>query len=131
MPLSDRVELTGLLPDPYEQIQQSQVVLVCGAGEAFGRATVEAMLLGKPVVASDSGANSEVLGKGNHAILYPPGEPAGLARAVESMLDNLEAATEAARSRQAWASEYFSMQRFFAEWWPIVNGASSRGSQRT
>jgi glycosyltransferase involved in cell wall biosynthesis len=62
--------------------------------EGLPLVVVEAMLLGKPVVATDVGGNRELVESGPTGLLVPPGDPAALARAVLSMLDP--------RARPAW-----------------------------
>jgi glycosyltransferase involved in cell wall biosynthesis len=50
--------------------------------EPFGRTLVEAMLVRTPVIATDTGAASEILANGNAGILVPPGDENTLAAAV-------------------------------------------------
>ncbi len=53
--------------------------------EAFGRAGIEALAAGRPVVASRIGAIPEVLSDGEDAVLVEPGDPAAIAAAVSSL----------------------------------------------
>lgn len=56
--------------NPYPYINQSDVLIVCSQMEAFGRVSLEAMRLKKPVIASDRGANIELVQKGYNGLLY-------------------------------------------------------------
>ena len=54
--------------------------------EAFGRVTVEAMLSGNPVLATDTGANPELIKEGETGWLFREGDPENLARKIEDIL---------------------------------------------
>jgi glycosyltransferase involved in cell wall biosynthesis len=71
--------------------------------EAFGRAAVEAQAMGRPVVASKLGAQTETVADGVTGFLFPPGDADALAEAIAKALA-LSAATrkamgEAGRAR--------------------------------
>lgn len=66
--------------------------------EGLGGAILEAMALEAPIVASDLPAIREVVA--DDGVLVPPGDPAALARALEEVLTNPEAARIRARSAQ-------------------------------
>jgi glycosyltransferase involved in cell wall biosynthesis len=67
--------------------------------EQFGRAAVEAMAAGVPVVAYDSGSLPEVIG--DAGLLVPEGDRDELVRAIESLLDRPDGLGERGRAR-AW-----------------------------
>jgi glycosyltransferase involved in cell wall biosynthesis len=54
--------------------------------EPFGRTAIEALVAGRPVVASAVGAVPEVLRDGRDALLVPPDEPYALAAAIERLV---------------------------------------------
>ena len=71
--------------------------------EGFSLALLEAMACGLPCIATDAGGNREALANGA-GLLVPPGDPAALAKALASLLDDPDAARRmgsAARER-AW-----------------------------
>ena len=74
--------------------------------EAFGRVTVEAMLSGRPVLASDTGANSELVQDNITGWLFNSGDAKSLAGKMEEIINtpnNLfemgKAAFESARNQ--------------------------------
>jgi phosphatidylinositol alpha-mannosyltransferase len=71
-------------------------------GESFGMILTEAMAAGAPVVASDFDAFRAVLEQGRAGILFPVGDPAGLAGALDRLLDDpAEQARLTAQGRSA------------------------------
>ncbi len=77
-------------------------------------AILEAMIAGKPVVATDVGAVRELVADGETALLVPPGRPTDLAAAIERLLtdDALRARLGAAGRERA--LEHFSLDRLAA-----------------
>jgi glycosyltransferase involved in cell wall biosynthesis len=57
------------------------------APEPFGRTLVEAMLAGVPVIATDTGAASDILDGGKAGTLVKPNDPGQLAAAVGDVLN--------------------------------------------
>lgn len=67
-------------------IEQSDIGLVCSRNEAFGRVTVEAMMLGKPVIGTRSGGTIELIEDGSDGLLYDPGNLDQLVEKIEFFL---------------------------------------------
>lgn len=106
------VTFTGHLPDPLSQMAQADVVLMCSRSEGFGRVTVEAMLLGKPVVGANTGGTPEIIEDGRTGLLYQQGDPAHLAeRIAELVSDPAKAARLGAAARQS-AQSRFSVAQY-------------------
>ena len=58
-------------------------IAVCGShGEAFGRTCAEAMMLGKPVVATEDNGYKEQITDGVTGLLVSPGDPMAMAAAT-------------------------------------------------
>jgi glycosyltransferase involved in cell wall biosynthesis len=58
--------------------------------EPLGQVAMEAMLVGRPVVASDVGGLRDVVEHGSTGLMVPPGDPGALAAALDGLLDNPE-----------------------------------------
>lgn len=84
------------------------VLVVPAVNEGFGRTLVEAMLVGTPVVASRSGAHSEIIEDGVTGLLVEPDQPKAFASAVGRLLDDPPLANELAATAQAVAQERYS-----------------------
>jgi len=92
--LNSRVHLVGHVADIPAAFQLSELAVVASSEpEAFGRAAIEAQVMGCPVIATDIGAPPEtviaVQGNGSDSgtgWLVPPSDPAALAGAIETAL---------------------------------------------
>src|SRR5262245_23078744 len=95
-----RYRFVGLL-EPEELatwLARAEVYLSTSRSDSTSVSLLEAMAAGALPVASDIEGNREWLGDGEGGRLFPPGDPAGLARALERGLEET-AWTEAARQR--------------------------------
>jgi glycosyltransferase involved in cell wall biosynthesis len=109
--LGDRVRLMGFRYPPEPWIAACDVLLVPAVEEPFGRSLIEAMLLGTPLVAADSGGNPEIIRHGETGYLVPPDDPDAFARRTLDLLqDDAARARVAAHARQD-AVARFGMQR--------------------
>lgn len=97
------------------------------AAEPFGLTLVEAMLAGTPLVASSGGAADEILERGRLGGQAPPGDAAGLARAVGWCLENPQAAAARARLAQRQAQARYGAGRFADEIAAAVERHAGRG----
>lgn len=109
--LGDRVRLMGFRYPAEPWIAACDVILAPSVEEPFGRSLIEAMLLGTPLIAADSGGNPEIIRQGETGYLVPPDDPDALAERTLALLRQPEArATIAAKARED-AVARFGMQR--------------------
>lgn len=88
--IEDTVKFLGFVDDMVELRRNTDVELVCSRLEAFGRVTVEAMMASNPVIASDSGANPELIQEGQNGFLFCEGDASQLAEKMQILLDNTD-----------------------------------------
>lgn len=88
--IEENVILLGFKKDFASYVNDSDLLLVCSKNEAFGRVTLEAMALGKPVVGSNSSGTSELISDGKTGLLYKPGDITDLADKLKYYHDNKE-----------------------------------------
>jgi glycosyltransferase involved in cell wall biosynthesis len=104
-----QIRATGYLPrdDVRALMAVSSVLVLPSLEEGFGLPVVEAMAAGLPVVCTRGSALEEVAG--DAALLVDPGDAGALARAIEHLLDDPEAA-RALRERGLERSRRFDWQ---------------------
>ena len=88
--LKNHVTFLGWTNDMVSVRKNADVELMCSSSEAFGRTTVEAMLASNPVIASDAGANPELIIDGENGFLFEEGNAASLADCMERLINNKE-----------------------------------------
>jgi glycosyltransferase involved in cell wall biosynthesis len=86
--LGGRLRFVGYTEDAASFLRSVDVLVLPSDKEGLGRVLLEAMALAKPVVAFDQGGPSEVISHGRTGLLVPPGDEAGLADAVASLLED-------------------------------------------
>jgi phosphatidylinositol alpha-mannosyltransferase len=85
------IRFTGQLSeeDWFAALNAADIVLHPTSGEIFPNIVAEAMLLGRPLVAVDSGATPELVGAGGQAgVLVRDGDARAMAGALRSLLDD-------------------------------------------
>lgn len=84
--IADKVTFAGHRSDVWEWVDALDIVVHASAGEPFGLVVVEAMALGKAVVAAADGGPVEVIEEGVSGLLSPVGDHERLADALHRLL---------------------------------------------
>jgi glycosyltransferase involved in cell wall biosynthesis len=84
--IADRVKFLGFRRDVPALMQMCDVVCHASHVEPFGMVVIEAMMAGKPVVASAVSGPMESVVDGQTGHLVPPGEPEKMANALATLL---------------------------------------------
>ncbi|HEX5080386.1 MAG TPA: glycosyltransferase family 4 protein [Geminicoccaceae bacterium] len=109
--LGDRVRLMGFRYPPEPWIAACDVLVVPAVEEPFGRSLIEAMLLGTPLIASDSGGNPEIIRHGETGYLVPADDPHAFAERTLALLADPTARAAIAAEARADAVGRFGMRR--------------------
>lgn len=87
--LADRLRFTGYRTDvPHLMAACDVICHTSRVPEPFGLVIVEAMALGRPVIATVGGGPSEIISDESDGILTPPEDPGALARAMIALIDD-------------------------------------------
>lgn len=109
--LSAHVTLTGFQQNVSEWMQAMDVVIHASDHEPFGIVVIEAMALGKPVVAGAEGGPREIITEETNGLLAPYGDEEALTRQVARYLDHPDFTRKIKQGARERAQE-FSAQRF-------------------
>jgi len=104
------------------------VFVLPSINEGISNTILEAMATGRPVVAGRAGGNPELVVDGVTGALYDPGDPEGLATAVEQYVqqaDLRQAHGEAARRRVVEQFSLDAMVNRYSEFYDDVLGRRS------
>ncbi len=82
------VKFKGYQKDMGKILSQYDIGLMCSRDEGFGRVTVEYMMAGLCVIASNTGANPELIEDGVSGLLYQYGDISSLANAIKRCIEN-------------------------------------------
>lgn len=110
--LGGTVRFAGHVPEARRLLGSCDLVVVPSLSEGFGRAAVEAMAEGAPVVATRAGGLPEVVEDGVSGLLVPPGDAAALAAAMARVLVEGKLAEALRAAGPVEASRCFGMARF-------------------
>ncbi|PQV63706.1 Glycosyltransferase involved in cell wall bisynthesis [Abditibacterium utsteinense] len=110
--LADALQWMGFRADAPQLLHQMNIVVHASTtGEPFGQVIVEAMLAGKPVVATDGGGVPEIVREGQTGLLVPMNDFQALAAAIMWLLQNPAAAQRMGEAGRARALSCFSIQK--------------------
>lgn len=88
--LTERITFKGFSTELTKELSHYDIGVVCSQAEGFGRVTVEYMLSGLAVIASNTGANPEIIVDGNNGLLYIHGDIESLAHKLLYLVENRE-----------------------------------------
>lgn len=93
-----------------EELSKNSIGIISSKMEAFGRVTVEYMLSGLCIIASDTGANPEIIQDGQNGYLYKYGSPEELAQCIIKSYQNKEEVERMRKQAVLEAKEKYTTQ---------------------
>jgi glycosyltransferase involved in cell wall biosynthesis len=104
--VGDRVRFLGWRDDLPDLLHALDVFVLPSLNEGMGRALVEAMAAGRPIVASRAGGIPEVLADGQAGLLVEPANAGALAEALARVLGDPALAARLAEAARPRAERY-------------------------
>lgn len=110
--LGDSVRFLGFHEEIPSLLACAEALVLPSLNEGFGMVLVEAMAMGKPVVATAVGGVPEVVLHGVTGLLVPPADPEALATAILRLLGDPRAARQMGEAGRERARNCFSRDSF-------------------
>ena len=125
--LKSRVHWTGQLADVRPALAAMDLFVHPGAPEPFGLVNIEAMAMGKPVVAFAHGALPEIVLPEETGLLVAPGDTTALAASVSRLLKDPILSRRMGRAGRKRVDDRFRIERTVAELETLYLGLVTSG----
>jgi len=112
--LEAQVHFTGWREDVPDILAVCDVFILPSMAEHFGRVIIEAMAMGKAVVATDAGGVPEIVIPGETGLLVPPGDATAMAQAVTALLEDPSRCSRFGAAGRGRVETKFSLARHVA-----------------
>lgn len=119
--LSETVFFMGPTKDPAEAYARASVVALSSISEGFPYTIIEAMMCGKPVVATDVGGVREAIGP--FGAVVPPKRPERFGEALLPFLQHPQHARAVGNDARKHALEHFTQERFLSTYRSLYDDA--------
>jgi glycosyltransferase involved in cell wall biosynthesis len=113
--LDDSVVLMGYIENPEEVMRAGDLFVLPSLAEPFGLVLLEAMALGKAVVATRAGGPREIVVEGETGLLVEPGDAREMAEAIVGLLREPQRREEMGRHGRERFLEQFTADRMARE----------------
>ncbi len=114
--LGTRVHFLGLRQDIPRILALLDVFVLPSLSEGLSMAILEAMMAGKPVIATSVGGNPEIVLDGETGFLVPPKDSPALAASLIALLKNRHLACEFGENGKRRAIRQFSLQTMMSSY---------------
>jgi glycosyltransferase involved in cell wall biosynthesis len=121
------VTLLGARTDVLELVAAAGAVCLASEAEAMPMSLLEAMALGRPVIATDVGGNAELVRDGETGRLLPPGDGRAVARAMVELAGDPPRAEEMGAAGRRLQREHFTGEQMVDGYRAAFERAIERG----
>jgi glycosyltransferase involved in cell wall biosynthesis len=111
--LQDAVAMIGQRSDIADLLAATDVFIMPSHSEGLPGALLEALFMGRPVVASDVGGIPEIVEAEKTGLLVPAGDAEALAAGIERLLADPDFAEELGRRGQAAVRQRFTLEAMY------------------
>jgi len=121
--LDSRIDWAGHVDDVFARIRRADIGVAPSVWrEPFGLNIIEFMSQGLPVVATDNGAQSEIITDGRDGLLVPPSDVDSLAAAIRRLASDAALRSRMGDEARATFEQKFSYDRFYSRMLKIYRG---------
>jgi glycosyltransferase involved in cell wall biosynthesis len=104
--IKDHLKFLGWRPDVADVMSTFDVFVLPSLNEGMGKVLVEAMAMGKPIIASDVGGIQDLVAHGENGLLVPPANGETLANAILDLYENPDKRKRMGEAGKRRAAEY-------------------------
>lgn len=109
--IESQIIILGSKNDVHQRLGNYQIGLMCSRAEGFGRTTAEYMHARLGVIASDSGANPELIEDGVTGLLFKSGDAKSLADCIVRLYKDRELLVRLSNAAQEKARKCYTQQK--------------------
>ena len=108
--LSENIKFLGFQSNMNKYYNISDVVILPSHSEAFPNVILEAMAVGKPIIATFVGGIPEIISHRENGYLVEPKNPQELARGIKEIINNKKLRIKISENALKDARQYFSIE---------------------
>lgn len=112
MHLEDKVIFPGFQKDAVSYINAMDIFIMTSEKEGFPRVILEAMLMGKPVVASRITGATELINNGENGVLAPLGDAGKFTASIIRLIENPELRKTMGENARRHILENYSIEKY-------------------
>lgn len=113
--ISDRVKFLGWRNDALAIVAAADIVVHPSLEDALSSAVIEAVMLEKPIVATDISGVRDSLDNGKNGEIVPPADAEGIRQGLKNIIENMDAAMYRAKEGRKYILEYMDARRVSEE----------------
>jgi glycosyltransferase involved in cell wall biosynthesis len=117
--LTDEVRFLGFRNDVPDILDALDVYVCSSLSEGHSLSILEAMAMGKPIVATDVGGNPELVIPEANGILVAPQNPEAIAEAVSGLLEDRSRMMSMGEQSRRMVQQRFSLERMVSDYMDI------------
>lgn len=108
--IEKKMHFTGFTDTPGDYMIDADIIVLPSRSEGIPNVALEAMALGKPLVATAVGGTPEVVKNQQSGLLVPSDDPEALAQAINQIFQDHELAERLSEGGRKRVSDYFSVK---------------------
>jgi glycosyltransferase involved in cell wall biosynthesis len=125
--LTEHVLFAGFQDQPLFFMAQCDVCVLPSVQEGFGIVLLEAMALGKPIVASHVGGIPDIVQHEKTGLLVKPADVEDLCLALSTLLNDPAKRAQMGKAGKKRVEEHFTLQRMMEQLYGLYSEALARG----
>lgn len=109
------IRFYGQTDEPLRALAENEIFILPSYREGLSLSLLDAVMMGKKIIASDVDGNPEVVKNGKTGLLVPPKNVEKLAEAMIYMLENRKEVDRMAKNARKYYEENFDFDKIFVE----------------